>query len=84
MENNRIKDFKLSIIPFSSLGNEKGLLLGFKPDYINVYFEDNVHIKNDIIIGIYTRKLSRANNYTSLIGLDILEEGEKNEFVKNS
>ena len=66
-----IHSYKLKIIPFSSLGNENGLLIGFKPDYIKIYSEEEI-VRNDVIIGIYNGKLTRNNMYTSLIGLDIL------------
>lgn len=71
LEAENIHSYKLKIIPFSSLGNDNGLLIGFKPDYIKIYSEDEI-VRNDVIIGIYNGKLSRNNMYTSLIGLDIL------------
>lgn len=65
--------YKLKLIPFSSLGNDNGLLIGFKPDYVKIYDEEEC-IRNDVLIGIYDGKLSRNNAYTSLIGLDILNK----------
>lgn len=80
----RIYSYKFKIIPFMSLGNENGLLIGFKPDYIKIY-DDDENVRNDIIIAIYNGKLSKSNLYTSLIGLDVLKKGErKNEFIKNA
>ena len=38
--------------------------------------------KEDVIIGIYDHKLSKKDNYFALIGLDILEGSEKNEFTR--
>ena len=66
-----IHSYKFKLIPFSSLGNDNGLLIGFKPDYIKI-FDEEEYIRNDVIIGIYNGKLSKSNLYTSLIGLDIL------------
>ena len=63
--------YKFKIIPFSSLGNENGLLIGFKPDYIKILDEEEC-IRDDVMIGIYNGKLCKSNLYTSLIGLDIL------------
>ncbi len=79
----KIYKYKFKIIPFSSLGNENGVLLGFKPDYIRIYDEDEYYTKKNIVIGIYNGKLSKSNLYTSLIGLNILKEGEKNECITN-
>lgn len=80
----KIYSYGFKLIPFMSLGNENGLLIGFKPDYIKIYDEEE-NIRTDIIVGIYDGKLSKTNLYTSLIGLDVLKKGDrKNEFVKNS
>ena len=80
----RVYSYKFKLIPYMSLGNENGLLVGFKPDYIKIYDEEE-NVRNDIIVGIYNGRLSKGNLYTSLIGLDVLKKGEsKNEFVKNS
>lgn len=68
-----IYSYKIKIIPFSSLGNDNGLLIGFKPDYIKVYGEEEI-VRNDIIVGIYNGKLTQNNMYTSLIGLNIFEK----------
>lgn len=84
LESNNKKNYsyKFNIIPFSSLGNDNGILIGFKPDYVKIY-EDEEKIIKDVFIGIYDGKLTKTNLYTSLIGLNILKEG-KNEkkFVK--
>lgn len=63
--------YKFKVIPFSSLGNENGLLIGFKPDYIKIFDEEEC-VRDDVMIGIYNGKLCKSNLYTSLIGLDIL------------
>ena len=67
--------FSFFIIPFTSLGNNNGILIGFKPEYIKIYAETEV-LKNDIVIGIYDGKLNNNNLYTSLIGLNVLNEEE--------
>ncbi len=67
--------YKFKVIPFSSLGNENGLLIGFKPDYIKILDEEEC-VRKDVIIGIYNGKLCKSNLYTSLIGLDILTKGK--------
>lgn len=72
IESSRNNQYKIKLIPFSSLGNDNGMLIGFKPDYIKVYNEEEC-IRNDVLIGIYDGKLTGNNLYTSLIGLDILK-----------
>ena len=74
---------KFRVIPFKSLGKENGLLLGFKADKISVNFDDSTIIIEDVIVGIYKYKLSRKEQYSALIGLEIIEGSERNEFVKS-
>ena len=73
LDSQNIYSYKIKIIPFSSLGNDNGLLIGFKPDYIKVYGEEEI-VRNDIIVGIYNGKLTQNDMYTSLIGLNIFEK----------
>lgn len=84
LEDSKIHNYKLKLIPFSSLGNENGLIIGFKPEYIKVYDEVE-KVRNDVIVGIYPGKLTKTNLYTSLVGLNILKEGRQSEkLVKNA
>ena len=78
LNSSSIYDYKFKIIPFSSLGKENGILLGFKPDYIRVNAEYET-LKTDVVIGIYDGKLSKSNLYSSLIGINILKEDVKND-----
>lgn len=69
---------KLRIIPFTSLGMPNGMLLGIKANKIIIYTDDEKIQKQDIIIGLYDKKLSKTGKYTSLIGISLIE-GRKNE-----
>ena len=71
---NNIHNYKFKIIPFSSLGNENGIIIGFKPSYIKIYGENEI-TRNDVIIGIYCGKLTKTNLYTSLVGPDYFKGG---------
>ena len=68
---------KLKLIPYSSLGKENGMLLGIKADRIEVeYFnyEDNLNsIKEDVVIGLYNKTLTRSGEYNALIGIEAIE-----------
>lgn len=67
--NSTMYDYQLRMIPFSSLGNQNGLLLGFKPDYINIYYEEE-NSKKEAIVGIYTESLcGGSNEYNAIVGL---------------
>lgn len=73
---------RLRVIPFKSLGTENGLLLGIKSDSVIIRRENNEILINDAIVGIYEYKLSRKGQYSALIGLDVIEGGNINEFVE--
>lgn len=69
---------KFKVIPFTSLGKQNGLLLGIKASKVKIELDSNEEELENVIIGIYDKKLSKKNNYNALLGLDILEgENEK-------
>ena len=75
VENMEINTYisKIRIIPFSSLGKENGMILGIKPDYIEIIEEEVKKIKN-VIIGIYDKTLTKNGSYQALVSLDLIEE----------
>lgn len=65
---------RVRVIPFSSLGKQNGMLVGFKPDKIVIKCEDIEKEISKVIVGIYDKKLSKNNDYTALVGINIMEE----------
>ena len=63
---------RFRLIPFCSLGKENGMLIGFKPDYIEVGGNNEKKGVTDVIIGIYNRTLSKNNNYNALLGPELV------------
>lgn len=63
---------KIKIIPFTSLGNENDLLLGFKPDEFYIEINDKYTLKKNIIIGICNFKLNNNDEYNALLNKNIL------------
>ena len=61
---------KLKIIPFASLGKQNGMLVGIKPEKIEVINEQTEENKN-AIIGIYNKSLTKRGEYKALIGLEL-------------
>ena len=61
---------KLKFIPFSSLGKQNGMLVGIKPEKIEVINEQTEEEKN-AIIGIYNKSLTKKGEYKALIGIDL-------------
>ena len=74
--------YKFRLIPFTSLGKQNGLLLGFKPDNVIIKTDENERKLNNSVIGIYTKNLTKDNLYNALISLDIIEGSDKNEHIK--
>ena len=63
---------KLKFIPFSSLGKQNGMLLGIKADSIKIKDSEKVEKKENIIIGIYNKSLTKRGEYRALMGIDLL------------
>lgn len=60
-------NLKLRLIPFSSLGNENGMLLGIVADNICINLGDETKDYRDVVIAVYDKKLSNDNSYQVLI-----------------
>lgn len=65
---------KLKLIPFSSLGKQNGMLIGIKADYIKIKDneENKEEKKENIIVGIYNKSLTKRGEYRALIGIELL------------
>jgi len=63
---------RFRIIPFTSLGKENGILIGFKPDYIEIGDKNERKGVTDVIVGIYNRALSKGENYNALLSPDLV------------
>ena len=63
---------KLKLIPFSSLGKQNGMLIGMKAEAIKIKDMDKEDTKENIIIGIYNKSLTKRGEYRALMGIDLL------------
>lgn len=57
------------------MGNSKGMLIGFLPDFIIVSNEDGEKRYDDLIIGIFNGELSKDGQYNGLLNGEILTRG---------
>jgi stage II sporulation protein GA (sporulation sigma-E factor processing peptidase) len=64
---------RFRVIPFKSLGKENGMLMGFRPDQVQLKDEKDLKCIKNIVVGVYTKKLSRNGDYTALLHPDILK-----------
>jgi len=62
---------RFRLIPFASIGKENGMMIGFKPDYIEIG-EGKVKVIYDAIIAVYNRILSKSDGYRALIGPELM------------
>ena len=62
---------RLKIIPFSSLGKQNGMLIGIKPEKLEVINEQSEEEKDNAIIGIYDKSLTKRGEYNALIGIEL-------------
>ena len=63
----------IRMIPFKSLGNENGMLIGFKPDTVEITKENKVLKLYDVVIGIYNLNLTKNGDYQGLLNPCVLE-----------
>ena len=62
---------KLKIIPFSSLGKQNGMLVGIKPDKLIIINEEKEEEKDNIVVAIYNKSLTKRGEYNALIGIEL-------------
>lgn len=65
---------RLRLIPFNSVGRIHGLMLGIRPDYIEVHGKAGKIRRDDIIIGIINRNLTKEGKYQALLNTQIIQE----------
>lgn len=64
---------RFRVIPFTSLGRENGLLIGFRPDRVEVLNKGNLVSIRDVIVGVYHRELSTEGGYKALLHPGVLD-----------
>jgi len=66
---------RFRLIPFSSLGRSHGLLLGFRPDEVEIVLgREKIRIR-DVVVAVCRRKLSPEAGYRALLNPRLLETG---------
>ena len=65
------------------MGKSNGMMIGIKTDKVKIFDDIDEIVRENVIICPYQKKFSKANKYFGLIGLDILERSDKNEFFEN-
>lgn len=63
---------RFRLIPFTSLGKENGMLIGFRPDFIEIDRDNEKKDFNEVIVGIYNKALSKNEKYRALLGPELI------------
>jgi stage II sporulation protein GA (sporulation sigma-E factor processing peptidase) len=63
---------RFRLIPFTSLGKENGMLIGFKPDYIEIGENETKRGVSDVVVGIYNKALSKNERYRALLSPELV------------
>ena len=58
------------MIPYNSIGQEHGVLVGVIPDEFYVSENKNTWVRKDVAIALYDKKIS--NRYSALLGPDLI------------
>lgn len=64
---------RFRVLPFSSIGKEKGLLIGFRPDNVRLLHEENSQFTDDVVIAIHRKQLDPEGDYQALIPPEVLQ-----------
>ena len=59
---------KLRLIPFKSIGKENGVLIGIKPDEVIMIKDEKITKVENVIIGMYEKKI--GTKYSAIIGIN--------------
>lgn len=63
---------RFRLIPFSTVGYDNQIFMGFKPDRIIIYENERRIERDDVVIAVCERKLSKEGKYTALIGSGLI------------
>ena len=63
----------IRMIPFKSLGAQNGMMIGFKPDTVEIAKENRVLRLSNVVVGIYNLSLTNNGGYQGLLNPCVLE-----------
>lgn len=63
---------RVRLIPFHSLGRDHGMLLGIRPDEIEIQLKDRIQKTTNVVVGVYPKQLSPEASYHALLHPELL------------
>jgi len=64
---------RMLMIPFSSIGRSRGMLLGFRPDELILVIDQKPVRVKDVVVAVYHKTLSPEGRYRALLHPDIIQ-----------
>ncbi|MFW6281604.1 MAG: sigma-E processing peptidase SpoIIGA [bacterium] len=64
---------RIRVIPFSDLGKEHGILIGFRPDYVEIKYNNHISRTKNCIIALSKRRLDNNNEYQAIVHPNLLK-----------
>ena len=64
---------RFRLLPYTSIGMEHGMLIGFRPDEVSFVQGKTKHKVEDVLIGIYQRSFPPEGEYRALMHPEILQ-----------
>lgn len=69
---------RFRLIPFSSIGRKNGMLLGFRPDRVLLYYRGKT-VETDAVVGIVPQGLGSAQTYRAVANPTLFMDAEYRE-----
>ncbi len=63
---------RFRIIPYATVGNPGGILMGFKPDEVLILKNGEWHAAQNVVVGMYNDKLFSGQHYQALVHPEIV------------
>ncbi|AQS58297.1 sigma-E processing peptidase SpoIIGA [Desulforamulus ferrireducens] len=63
---------RVRLIPFHSLGRDRGMLLGIRPDEVEIQVRDKIQKTTNVVVGVYHQQLSPEQSYQALLHPELL------------
>ncbi|HLV10368.1 MAG TPA: sigma-E processing peptidase SpoIIGA [Halanaerobiales bacterium] len=64
---------RVRLLPFSDLGQEHGIMVGFRPDMVEIYYQENNIKTKKIILGLSRYQLNDEDKYQILVHPGIIK-----------
>lgn len=63
---------RIRVIPYTALGTENGILIGYKVDYIYVFAKKGIGVIHNPILALYNKHLSNKGDYQAIAYPEII------------